>query len=430
MSKNIVVKKLARVEGNGGITVSIENNKVKDVRVNIYEGPRLIEAIVVGKTPEEDLTIVPRICAICTISHKYAALRGLEKALDVKVPEKVQLFRTLMHFGEMIESHTLHVFLLALPDFLGYPSAIAMVDKFGDEVTKGLLLKKYANKIMRLAGGDRMIHGSNQIIGGFGKFPSKEVLLELKEEAKKLIPYAERGIEVMGSVEIEDYPATDTIFMCLNPPDGKYGFVGDTVLISTGEEVSVDEYKKLTNERVVPHSFAKRSTYQGKPFSVGAQARILLLKDRLTGKAKKYFEKYYNEQWHTNPLYNNMAQAIETLYCLEEIPKIIDRMIKLKDPEVAKPNRTTGSGTGAVEAPRGILYHYYDIKDGLIQKADIITPTAQNLDDIERHIRIGAENLLAKKENDQNITLKLEMVARAYDPCISCSAHMVRIKRS
>ena len=168
VNKKISIEPLARVEGHGGITVEIKDSKITDVKVNILEGPRLFERLVVGKTPEEVSSIAPRICAICNLSHKRASLRGLEKALGVTVDETTLRYRDLMHHGEMLESHSLHVFFLALPDFFGYPNAVAMAEKHGDTVVKALQLKKYSNKVMRVMGG-RMIHGENPIIGGFGK---------------------------------------------------------------------------------------------------------------------------------------------------------------------------------------------------------------------------------------------------------------------
>ena len=419
--KTITIDSLARVEGHGGITVEVEDGRVRGVRVNIHEGPRLIEALVVGKTPEEDLNIVPRICAICTLSHKYAALRGLEKALGIEAPWKAKLTRDLMLLGEIMESHSLHVFLLSLPDFLGYPSAIAMSDRYAEEVKRGLELKQFAHRVMEITSA-RMIHGENPIIGGFGRYPTDAELSGIKESAQELVGEAERGIELLASLDYPSFMEEETVFMALNPPDDHYGFVGDGVLISTGEERSVEEYRELTQERVVPHSFAKRSRYNGRSFTVGALGRMILVGERLTGRAGEYFSRFFNQRWKKNPLFNNLAQAIEILYCLENIPELVDEIVKLEDPPIANPSRTDGEATGAVEAPRGTLYHHYKIEDGLISEADIVTPTAQNLDDIEKYIGIAAEKLISQGEGS-NLELGLEMVARAYDPCISCSTH-------
>jgi len=179
----------------------------------------------------------------------------------------------------------------------------------------------------------------------------------------------------------------------------------------------------------VSHSFAKRSLYQDKPFTVGANARLINMGKRLDGQAKDLFKEHYSDRWLKNPLFNNLAQATEMLWSLEHMPELCDEIAGMDDPAIEQPTRLTGSGTGAVEAPRGTLYHHYEIKDGLIDVADIITPTAQNLDDIEKHMKLTAERMMADGKNDDEVRLGLEMVARAYDPCISCATHLVTLKR-
>ncbi len=423
--KKISIEPLARVEGHGGIKVEIKDNKISNVEVRILEGPRLFEELVVGKTPQEDLSIVPRICAICNLSHKYAALRGLEKAIGVNIDPTTLLYRELMHHGEMIESHSLHIYFLALPDFLGYDNAVAMADKYGDAVTKALQLKKFGNKVMRIMGG-RMIHGENPIIGGFSRLPSKETLTEIKEEAIKLLDFAVATIDLLGGLKIPDHMERETQFLCCKPLGDEYGYYGDILVTSDGEEHPIENYKRVIKERVVSHSFAKRSQYNNKPFTVGALARILLLGERLKGKAKQAYDKLVTDRWYRNPLFNNHAQAIEQIYSLEGIIETVNQLLISDNATIAQPTQETGIGTGAVEAPRGTLIHHYEVKDGKIKAADFITPTAMFLDDIEAFIRCGGEHLLAKSKRD-NIELQFEMIARAYDPCISCSAHLVEV---
>jgi len=426
--KELKVEALARVEGDGGITVILDGKKVKKVTLDIHEGPRLIEQLVKGMTPADDLNVVPRICAICTLSHRYAALRGLEKALGIRPPEKAQLSRELMMLGENVESNSLHTFLLALPDFLGYPSAVAMLNDYADDVKRALRLKKFGNHVMQVMSG-RIVHGENPVLGGFGKYPARKALEEIKLKSHELVPDAVRAVELFASIDYPTYPEDDMVFMSVNAPNKTYGFAGDSILISNGKEVDVEDYKKLTNERVVLHSFAKRSLYQDRTFTVGANARLVNMGSRLDGQAKDLFKEHYNDRWLRNPLMNNLAQAIEMLWSLEQMPDVCDRLEGMDDPPIEQPTRQTGSGTGAVEAPRGTLYHHYEVKDGLIELADIITPTAQNLDDVERHMRLCAERMLAEDKRDEEVRLGLEMVARAYDPCISCATHLVTLKR-
>ncbi len=423
--KRISIKSLARIEGHGGITVRTEGKKVKDVKVQIYEGPRLIEELVVGKSPEDVLNVVPRICGICSLSHRYAALRGLERALSIEVPLRTKLTRELMLLAEIIQSHSLHIFFLSLPDFLGRASVMDMVDSYGKEIKCALAIKGFGYWVIETVSA-RMIHGENPILGGFGAHPSKKALIGIKKKAENLISDAERAVELFASFKYPSYVERDTTLMALNPPGGKYGFVGDSLLISTGEERSVEEYKEVIQERVVPYSFAKRSRHNEKPFTVGAIARMNLLGKRLTGEAAKHFEKLYSKRWMKNPFFNNLAQAIEILHCIEAIPELVDKIMELEEPVVKKPSKDSGTGTGAIEAPRGTLYHSYSINGGSITSCDIVTPTGQNLDDIEEYLKTATENLLSKGTDD-DLELKLEMVVRAFDPCISCSAHLVRV---
>jgi sulfhydrogenase subunit alpha len=426
--KKLEVVPLTRVEGDGGITVTLDGKKVKSVTLDVHEGPRLIEQLVRGMKPEDDINVVPRICAICTLSHKYAAIRGLEKALGIDPPEKAQAMRDLMMLGENVESNSLHTFLLALPDFLGYPSAIAMLNDYGDDVKRALRLKKFGNHVMEVTSG-RIVHGENPGLGGFGKYPTKKQLSEIALRSRELVPDAVRAVELFGSLEYPEYPEVETTFMSVNAPNKKFGLAGDSILISNGKETDAEDYRKLTSERVVLHSFAKRSQFKDKSFAVGANARMINMGKRVGGQAGDLFKEHYSDRWLRNPLLNNLAQAIEMLWALESLPEATELVASMDDPKRAEATRLTGSGTGAVEAPRGILYHHYDIKDGLIETADIITPTAQNLDDIEVHMKACAERMMADDKKDAEVLQALEMVARAYDPCISCATHLVTLKR-
>jgi len=426
--KTISISHLARVEGAGGVTATIDGQVVTDVKFIINEGPRLFERLTIGKTPEEDLNIVPRICAICTLSHRFAALRALEKALAIKEPAKVSLLRELMHLGEMIESHSLHVYLLALPDYLGYPNAIAMASKYGFEAKVGLEMKQFGNHIMKTLSG-RFVHGENPVLGAFGRYPTRDELVFIKNRAVQFLPFALRTVQLMCELPYPEIPESDTLFICCHPANGQFGFMGDKVILSNGELIDAQEYKKVTNEFIVSHSYCKRSQYDGKPYSVGALARINNLGERLEGEAGRAFKKYYNARWKRNPLFNNAAQALEILYSFERIPQVIEEALNMPDPEPVAWGRDTGKGVGAVEAPRGLLFHAYDISAGRIAHTDIVTPTAQNAEDIERYCFIAAQTLLKKGEEDK-IKDRMDLVIRAFDPCISCSAHMVQVKQA
>ncbi len=427
--KKISVDHIARVEGNGGISATIDGNVVTDVKFIINEGARLIERLTVGRTPEEDVSIAPRICAICTLSHKFAAIRAMENALAVEAPRKVHLFRELMHMGEMIESHSLHTFFLALPDYLGFPNAIAMASKYESEVKLALQMKNFGNHIMKTTSG-RYIHGENPVIGGFGKYPSKDELIWIKERAVEFMPSIIKTVDLFCTIDYPDCPEDDTIYACCNPANDKYGFAGDEIIVSTGDKIYRDDYKNLTNEFIVSHSYAKRSRFKEKPYSVGALARINNLGERLKGEAGNMYKKYFNDRWKKNPLLNNAAQALELLYSFERIPHLVDQLLQLpEDPEIIRYTAKEGKGTGLVEAPRGLLIHHYEISNGLVSHTDIITPTAQNAEDIERYCYIAAQSLLDSGKEDK-IRDRMELIVRAYDPCISCSAHLAEVKKA
>jgi sulfhydrogenase subunit alpha len=423
--KIVQIEHMERVEGHGGVTVSIEERTVKEVKFYVHEGPRLIERLVLGKTPQEVLNLAPRICAICSISHRYAALRALENALSVQVTRRDMLLRELMHMGEMIESHALHVFLLSLPDITGHTSAIAMAPDYENEVKTGLALKKFGNRIMEVVSG-RTIHGENPVLGGFGAYPINKDLLKLKQRAAELLECAIDAGVLINELKYPECPESETVFAALYPGEACYEFTGDEIVISDGTRISVQDYEKFATEFIVDHSYAKHSLYNNHSYTVGALARINVLGERLTGEAGALFKKYYTEAWKRNPFYTIPAQALEIIYSLERATVIIDELLEMdKMDTVAIPGNKVaegGSSAGAVEAPRGTLIHYYELAGGKVTSADIVTPTAQNAEDIERYCYLFAQWLL---DNDRSAEIEqtLRKVVRAFDPCISCSVH-------
>jgi len=427
MSKEIVVEHLTRIEGHGGIEVTVEGGKVKDLKMNIFEGPRFFEAIIEGVKYDKVPDVMRRICAICTAAHNLASIRAIEKAFKVEVTPQTKLLRDLLIHGEMVESHALHVFMLALPDYLGYPDAISMVDKYAKEVKAALQLKKAGNMVHNTLGG-REVHGMNERIGGFPTIPKEEDLLKIRKAMEGSKATAELAVKLFTSLDIPDFARSDNILMALDPGK-KFGYIGDYVLISNGERRKVEEYKELTNEKVVKHSHAKHSSYKDSPFMVGALPRVLLCKDKLYGKAKELFKEYEDKLDARNSLNNNLAQAIELVHsvdrCIEDIDELLSNGLKKEEPVEIEPRKS--SGVGAVEAPRGILYHDYSFDEkGCITKANVITPTAMNCANIEKDFRVAVGRLVTERK--KNLEAPLELIARAYDPCISCAVHLVKVR--
>ena len=427
MSKEIVVEHLARVEGHGGIEVTVEGEKVKDVKMRIFEGPRFFESIIEGVKYDKVPDIMRRICAICTAAHSLVSIRAIEKAFKVEVTPQTRLLRDLLIHGEMIESHALHVFMLALPDYLGYPDAISMVDKYAKEVKAALQLKKAGNMVHITLSG-REAHGMNERVGGFSTIPKEEDLLTIRKAMEGSKATAELAVKLFASLDIPNFAHSDNTLMALDPGK-KFGYIGDYVLISNGERRRVEEYRELTNEKVVKHSHAKHSSYKGFPFMVGALPRVLLCKDKLYGTAKELFKEHEDKLDHRNSLNNNLAQAIELVHCVDRCIEDIDELLSngLEKEGLVEIEPRESSAVGAVEAPRGILYHDYSFdENGCITKANVITPTALNCANVEKDFRVAVGRLVAERK--ENLEEPLELIARAYDPCISCSVHLVKVK--
>lgn len=428
MSRVIDIEDLTRIEGHGGIEVAIEGKVVKDVKMNIFEGPRFFEAFIETVKYDKVPDIMRRICAICTASHSLASIRAIETAFKVKISKQTEILRDILIHGETIESHALHVFMLALPDYLGFPDAIRMASKYPKEVKAALQLKKTGNMIHNVLSG-REVHGMNERVGGFSKMPTEKALLEIKKTMESAKATAKLAVDLFAKIDTPKFAESDNILMALDPEE-KYGFLGNYVLISDGSRHSVEDYLKITNERTIKYSHSKFSYYNGSPFMVGALPRILLNNKKLRGTAKTLYDDNQDALTQRNTLMNNLAQSIELVHSVDRSIEDIETLLSLglRDEGIAEFKVKSGRGVGAVEAPRGILYHDYTFNDeGCIIKANVITPTAQNAANMEKDYRVAAEKLI--NEPDEKILHAFEIIARAYDPCISCSVHLARTKK-
>jgi len=430
VNKSISIPHLGRVEGHGGIDIDIENGEVIRVNLDIYEGSRFYEMLVIGKYYYEVPSIISRVCAICSVGHTLTSQMAVESAAGIQITRKTELLRGLLLHGELIESHSLHLSALVLPDLLGYDGVLSMAKDYPKEVSIALGLKKLGNSIQELIGG-RAIHPINALVGGFGKIPSKNDLLELKTKLEKGLNDALVISDLFKTIKISDYPESPTIFSALEPKDStRYSFIGDYIITSLGEKFTKEEFRKICHEGVVKHSHAKQSLYSGKPFMTGALARINLNGENLLqGKAKEVQEKLLPKLPSENILHNNLAQMIEIIHSIERSMLLIDLLIEegLEQEEIPKYEVRAGKGVGAIEVPRGTLYHYYELDDeGKIIDADIVTPTAQNLANCEKDLKVSVGKLI--NEPKDYLEFKLEMVVRAYDPCISCAVHLVTLK--
>ncbi|AJC71292.1 hydrogenase [Thermococcus guaymasensis DSM 11113] len=413
----IELREFTRVEGNGKAEIVIEDNEVKDVRLKIVEGPRFFELLTLGRHYYDVPDLEARICAICYLSHSVASVLGIERAFGVEVPEEIALLRELGLVGELIESHTLHLYLLVAPDVFGYPDAIRMATKHGELVKEAITIKAFGNRIRELIGG-REIHGINVKPGGFGRYPTVEELERVEKESEALLRLAKRAVRLFAS--LEPYGAQAKHFVATD------GYLWGEKIIS--DEEGAFDYTERIEERSLVYSFAKQSLYKGETFFVGSLARLLLKSEMLTPEAKRLFEEHREKLATGYVSYNNLAQAIELVYALEkanEIAKtLLDRGIEGENVPV-EPKE--GEGIGYVEAPRGVLIHHYRTdSDGKIAYSNIITPTALNHAMMEVSLLEEARKLYGEVD-EQAMIHCLEETVRAFDPCISCSVHLVKL---
>ncbi|ADT83048.1 sulfhydrogenase II subunit a [Thermococcus barophilus MP] len=406
-----------RVEGNGKAEVIIENGEVKEARVKIVEGPRFFELLTLGRYYWDVPDLEARICAICYLAHSFASVLGIENAFGVKVPEEIQLLRELGLIGEILESHSLHLYLLVAPDLFGYPDAIRMASKHGEIVREGLALKAFGNYIREVIGG-REIHGINVKPGGFGRYPTEDELEKIDKSCDALLRFAKRAVNIFATQEVfgavpEYHVATD-------------GYLyGEKLIASDGERF---DYFEHIEEKSLPYSFAKQSHYKGSVFMTGALSRLMVKSDRLTPIAKELFEQHKEKLSRGYVSLNNLAQAIELVYSLERAKEIVSTLLDhgIKGENVPIEPKE-GEGIGYVEAPRGVLIHHYRIdENGNITYSNIITPTALNHALMELSLYEEARKQYGTV--DENfLKHKLEETVRAFDPCISCSVHFVRL---
>ncbi len=430
MEKNrlISIPHLGRVEGHGGIEVEIENGKVTRVNMDIFEGSRFYEMLIVGKKFTEVSAIVSRVCGICSAGHTLTSQMASENALGIKVTPRTEFLRSLLLHGEAIESHALHLGCLVLPDLLGYEGPLTMVKDYPAEVTVALNLKKLGNAIQELIGG-RAIHPINAIVGGFGRIPTKIEWLKLNTDLQKGLELSDALVDLLAKIRLPEYTTHTGIYAALEPRQDRYSYLGDYILTSDGVKRPISEFRKICHEKVVAHSTAKQSLYNSQPFMVGSLSRINLNYRYLTGKAKEAQQKLIPNLPSHNTMNNNYAQMIELVHSIERSLQLIKILIEngLEHEEPIKYNVKAGQGIGAIEVPRGTLYHYYEFdNEGRILDADIITPTAQNLANVEKDMRGAVETLI--NEPVKVIRNSLEHIARAYDPCISCATHLVEVK--
>lgn len=419
----IRIDHIAKIEGHASFTADIVKGDIRAARIKIEEGARLFEGIMRDRKDVEIPELGSRICGVCPVVHNLTGFKALESAYGVKVEDPALSLRKLMMLGQLINSHALHLFFFSLADFFGLENDLELINKYPEKTSDVIKIRDVGNSIVETIGG-RTIHPLTPCIGGLRQAPDADKLKKLFDDCKNILPTVIKLGELFAQLQYPDF-IRKTTFVSLTHSD-EYAIYDGKITIDK-KIMEIKDFLGQIKEFQSDDKVAKRTNIKNKEdhsYMVGALARLNNNRDELNPEAKSLLEKSKIKFPNYNPFYNILAQAIEIVHCFEESIKILEILTKqeIKISEINIANRT-GEGIGAIEAPRGTLFYSVKIKDGIATSVNIITPTAQNLanleDDLEEFEKIqGFKNLNLKEKQD-----KIKMFIRAYDPCVTCSVH-------
>lgn len=416
--KEITVDYLARVEGETAIRIKLKEEDVEELQLKIFEPPRFFEGFLVGRKFDEVGDIVSRICGICPVSHMTTAIQAIETAMGIVPSEQTKLLRHLMCISQNAASHIVHLYMFALPDYLGLASGIDMGNKYKKHVDRLVRMKETVNHLTAVIGG-RALHPVTHMVGGFTCLPSQSQLKEAQEQLEAIVPDAEETVKLMADLAYPEF-AIPSEYVALNS-ENNYAINQGRIVSTDGLDIAVADYQKHFQETQVPYAFAKRCRIKGHDsFMVGALARLNVKFNKLNAKTKELAKKIGFKARNHNPFYNNVAQALEVHHYILESIEIL-KSFEIKEEE-RRVRIRPGEAGAMTEAPRGLLYHAYAInRKGVVEKANIATPTSHNFLNIEKHLHQLVRQF-SELSRDELRQLCEELV-RAYDPCFSCSVH-------
>ncbi|SOX54395.1 Ni/Fe hydrogenase subunit alpha [Mycobacterium ahvazicum] len=422
-TRSLRVDALTRVEGEGALNISLRAGELESVQLNIYEPPRFFEAFLRGRAYTEPPDLTARVCGICPVAYQVSACNAIEDACGVQVDEDIVALRRLLYCGEWINSHALHIYLLHAPDFLGYSDIVGMARDHPAAVERGLALKKAGNRLMEFVGG-RAIHPVNVRLGGFYSVPTRLEFAPIAEQLRRALDDALATVEWVSRFEFPDLEVEHE-FLALTAT-GRYPIENGAIARSVGLPFPVADFTSHIAEAQVPHSTALHATLDGGRYLTGPLARYSLNSSALSVVAAQAAASAGLPPECRNPFRSIVVRAVEVVYAIEEALRIIAEYQRPAHPFVDVGARS-GIGHGVSEAPRGLLYHRYEIDtDGLVAAATMIPPTSQNQAAIEADLgRAVFDNLSL---DDAALTMLCEKVIRSYDPCISCSTHFLTLR--
>ncbi|NKY32943.1 Ni/Fe hydrogenase subunit alpha [Nocardia speluncae] len=421
--RTLTVDSLARVEGEGALHIVVHEGAVESAELRIYEPPRFFEALLRGRAFTEPPDITSRICGICPVAYQVSACNALEQVCEAELDPPLRALRRLLYCGEWIASHCLHIFLLHLPDILGFPDAVALAQAERALVEQGLALKKAGNALLELIGG-RAIHPVNVKLGGFYSTPEPRALTELAEQLRRGLDDA---VQIARRMARFDFPSAELGCDFVAVTDAPhYAIETGEVRTSGGQTFPAAGFAEHITEQQVRHSTALHATLDGRQYLTGPLARYTLNSAQLSPIARELAADIGLDSSCRNPFRSILVRLVEVVYALDEALRLIADY--RRPPRAAVPVRSRpGTGHGVSEAPRGLLYHRYELDtEGIVRTATIVPPTSQNQSMMEEDLRrvVGANLHLS----DAELTTLCETTIRNYDPCISCSAHFLALE--
>ena len=421
---DINIKNISKIEGHTHLNAKVRDGKVVECKLKISEGKRFFTQAVVGLPYNQVPLTISRICGTCSSSHNLCATEAIENAFDLKVSEQTTKLRKLLSYGRHLRDHAMHLYFFVLPDIIGKDSVLDFTGKEKDWIHDGLHVKEAGNFLTTIIGG-RAVHPPNAVIGGFTSFPTSE---QMKETIKKLQEVRPRILKIIDLL-YKDKTSFERKTNYVGLVNDDYNFQKGYVKTSLGTKIPEEKYGEHLQRVVLPYSTATAFKWESKDFMVGALARLNLNKEHLNPKTKKDVGEYLKIFPNNCIFNNNLAQSIEML---NEVDSSIDLLthlrglIKPEKPIQAKPRKAIG--IGVVEAPRGTLYYRLNLNEkGVVTFADLCIPTQQNIINLEKDIASYIEQLLENRKSKMQISAQIEKMIRAYDPCMSCATHFLKI---
>jgi sulfhydrogenase subunit alpha len=421
----INVPVLARVEGEGALELAVRDGAISDLKLKIYEPPRLFEKFLEGRSYTEVPDMVARICGICPVAYQMSAVRAIEAAFATRVTPWVEDMRRLFYCGEWIESHALHIHLLAAPDFLGCQSVIELAEKQPEAVRRGLRLQDLGNELIRFLGG-RSVHPVGVKVGGFYHAPTLEQAAQLRAKLEAALPEARELVRWCAGLAVPD-DAQEFESVSIASDDGTYPILGTRIVSSHGLDIDLAAFEQEFEEIHVAHSTALHCLHRGQPYLVGPLARMNLHWKHLPDSVRQAALETGIAWPSKNMFHSLVARAVEILFAIEEAIRLL-AAYRVPDAPFVEVMPRAGIGFGVSEAPRGLLWHRYELDaQGQIVQARIVPPTSQNQARIEQDLCVSLTRL-GFEQSDQTLRLHAETVIRNYDPCISCATHFLDLR--